>query len=50
MRTITDGEVAAWYAAANTGFLDPVGDVDAETLRPSLFLDRTWAGFDGAPW
>ena len=47
VRTITDGEVAAWCAAANTGFLDPVGDVDAETLRPSLFLDRTWAGFDG---
>ena len=47
VRTITSGEVAAWCAALNTGFLDPVGDVDAETLRPDLCLDRTWAGFDG---
>jgi predicted acetyltransferase len=47
VRTITDGEVAAWSAAVNTGFLNPKGDVDAEARRPGLFLDRTWAGFDG---
>ncbi len=47
VRTIGDGEVAAWYAGAHTGFLHPVGDVDAETLRGDLCLDRTWAGFDG---
>lgn len=47
VRTITDGEIAAWCAAANAGFLHPVGDVDAETLRPDMCLDRTWAGFDG---
>lgn len=48
VRTITDCEVAAWCAGLNTGFFNPVGDVDAETFRPDICLDRTWAGFDGA--
>lgn len=48
VRTITDGEVAAWCSGLNTGFLNPVGDVDAEACRPGLVLDRTWGGFDGA--
>jgi predicted acetyltransferase len=47
VRTITDDEVPAWSAAVNTGFLSPTGDIDAEARRPGLFLDRTWAGFDG---
>jgi predicted acetyltransferase len=47
VRTITDGEVAAWFAGMNTGFLNPVGSAEAETFRPDLCLDRTWAGFDG---
>ncbi|MGH3722315.1 MAG: GNAT family N-acetyltransferase [Pseudonocardiaceae bacterium] len=46
VRTITDEEVAAWCAGLSTGFLNPVGDVDAEAHRPGLFLDRTWGGFD----
>jgi predicted acetyltransferase len=48
VRTITDGEVAAWCSGLNTGFLNPAGDVDAEARRPGLVLDRTWGGFDGA--
>jgi predicted acetyltransferase len=48
VRTIADDEVAAWCAALNTGFLNPVGDVDAEARRPGLCLDRTWGGFDGS--
>ncbi len=47
VRTITEDEVPAWCAALNTGFLNPVGDVDAEARRAGLFLDRTWGGFDG---
>lgn len=47
VRTITDDEVAAWSAGASTGFLNPVGDVDAEARRPDLVLDRTWGAFDG---
>lgn len=47
VRTITDGEVAAWCAGLSHGYLNPVGDVDAEAHRPGLFLDRTWVGFDG---
>jgi predicted acetyltransferase len=47
VRTIADDEVAAWCAGVNTGFLNPAGDVDAEARRPGLYLDRTWAGFDG---
>jgi hypothetical protein len=34
VRTITDGEVAAWCSGLNTGFLNPAGDVDAEARRP----------------
>ena len=48
VRTITEGEVAAWCSGLNTGFLNPAGDVDAEARRPGLVLDRTWGGFDGA--
>ena len=48
VRTITDDEVPAWCAAVNTGFLNASGDVDAELRRPSLILDRTWGGLDGA--
>lgn len=47
VRTITDDEVAAWSAALNTGFLNPAGDIDAESRRPGLTFDRTYAGFDG---
>ncbi|MGH3770958.1 MAG: GNAT family N-acetyltransferase [Pseudonocardiaceae bacterium] len=47
VRTITDEEVAAWCAGLYTGFLSPVGDVNAEAYRPDLFLDRTWGGFEG---
>jgi predicted acetyltransferase len=47
VRTITPGEVPAWCAGLNTGFLNPAGDVDAEARRPGLFLDRTWGGFEG---
>lgn len=47
VRTIGDDEVPAWCAAVNTGFLNAAGDVDAEVRRAGLFLDRTWAGFDG---
>ncbi|MDT7711327.1 MAG: hypothetical protein QOG46_16 [Pseudonocardiales bacterium] len=47
VRTVTDGEVAAWSAAVNTGFLSPTGDMDAEAHRPSLVLERTWGAFDG---
>lgn len=48
VRTITDDEVPAWCAGVNTGFLNPAGEVDADARRPSLHLDRTWAGFAGA--
>jgi predicted acetyltransferase len=48
VRTITEDEVPAFCAAMNTGFLNPSGDVDAEARRPGMYLDRTWAGFDGA--
>ncbi|MGH3853680.1 MAG: GNAT family N-acetyltransferase [Pseudonocardiaceae bacterium] len=47
VRTITDGEVPAWCAGVSVGFLNPVGDVDAEAHRRGLLRDRTWAGFDG---
>jgi predicted acetyltransferase len=47
VRTITDEEVAAWCAGLSHGYLNSVGDVDAEAHRPGLFLDRTWGGFDG---
>jgi predicted acetyltransferase len=47
VRTIADAEVSAWTAALNTGFLNPAGDIDAESRRPGLILDRTYAGFDG---
>jgi predicted acetyltransferase len=47
VRTITEDEVPAWCGALNTGFLNPAGPIDAEARRPGLFLDRTWAGFDG---
>ncbi|MGH3771850.1 MAG: GNAT family N-acetyltransferase [Pseudonocardiaceae bacterium] len=47
VRTITNDEVAAWCTGMNTGCLNPAGDVDTEARRPSLFLDRTWGGFDG---
>jgi predicted acetyltransferase len=47
VRTITDDEVPAWSAALNTGFLNPSGDIDAESRRPGLILDRTYAAFDG---
>jgi len=47
VRTITDDEVTAWSAGASTGFLHPVGDMDAEARRPGLVLDRTWGAFDG---
>lgn len=48
VRLITDDDVPAWAAAVNTGFLNPVaGELDAEARRPSLHMDRTWAGFDG---
>jgi hypothetical protein len=36
VHTITHGEVAAWCAGLNTGFLNPAGDVDAEARRPAL--------------
>jgi predicted acetyltransferase len=47
VRTITDGEVAAWAAGMNTGFLNAAGDADAEARRPNLVLDRTWGAFEG---
>jgi predicted acetyltransferase len=47
VRTISDEDVPAWCAGVNTGFLNPAGDADAEARRPGLYLDRTWAGFDG---
>lgn len=47
VRTITDDEIPAWSGAVNTGFLEPAGDIDAEVRRPSLYLERTWAGWDG---
>ncbi len=47
VRTITDDEVAAWSGAVNTGLMNPGGEIDAEARRPGLYLDRTWAGFDG---
>ncbi len=36
VRTIGDGEIAAWHAGASIGFLNPVGGVDAETFKPDL--------------
>lgn len=48
VRTITDEEVPAWCGAMSLGFLNPAGDADAEARRPGLYLDRTWAAFDGA--
>jgi predicted acetyltransferase len=47
VRTITDDDVPAWCTALNTGFLRAGGARDAEMRRPSLYLDRTWAGHDG---
>jgi predicted acetyltransferase len=52
VRTITDDEVPAFCAANNRGFLVPSADADAEAeaeaRRPGMYLDRTWAGFDGS--
>ncbi len=47
VRTITDDEVPAWSTALNTGFHNPAGDIDADSRRQGLILDRTYAGFDG---
>jgi len=47
VRTIVEDEVPAWCAALNLGFLKAAGAADAEARRPGLYLDRTWAGYDG---
>jgi predicted acetyltransferase len=48
IRTVTEDEVGAFWAAMATGFMNPSGDRDAEARRPGMDLDRTYAAFDGS--
>ena len=47
VRTITDDEVPRWVVAVSTGFHGSMTEEEGELRRPSIILDRTWAGFDG---
>src|SRR5690349_19828078 len=48
IRTISEGEAARFWAAMATGFLNPIGEKDAEARRSTLHLDRTYGAFDGS--
>lgn len=48
IRTITEDEVGAFFAAMATGFMNTNGERDAEARRPGLELDRTYGAFDGS--
>lgn len=47
IRTISESEVGPFWAAMATGFLNPIGEKDAEARRASMNLDRTYGAFDG---
>lgn len=48
IRTISESEVGPFWAAMATGFLNPIGDKDAEARRSGMHLDRTYGAFDGS--
>jgi predicted acetyltransferase len=47
VRTIEEGEAGDWVEALSTGFLRHAAVGEAEQRRQGMYLDRTWAAFDG---
>jgi predicted acetyltransferase len=47
VRIIEETEAGDWVEALSTGFLRHPADGEAEQRRQGMYLDRTWAAFDG---